>query len=257
MDEIWEKDIPTWRKNLDLLNQFDHIFMNFELSLKTLSSRLKTPCSPIAYGVDAMKFAPPDGCDRSVDLISVGRRSTVTHHALLKMAQDTNFFYVYDTIKGLNMSNHAEHRSLYANFLKRSQFTIVNRAKFDLLGTSNPQEEVGPRFFESAASGTIMLGARPNCEAFRQNFDWDDAVIEIPFDCPDIQAVLKDLNAQPERLALARKNNLVNALQRHDWAYRWDYILRQCNLTAHPSLLERKAQLMALSHGIESGVMVP
>lgn len=257
MDEIWEKDIYAWRKNLDLLNQFDHVFMNFESSLKTVRSLIKKPCWPMPYGVDAMKFLSPPSRDRSIDLINIGRRSVVTHGALLGLAQETDFFYVYDTLKGLYMSNHDEHRNLYANFLKRSQFMIVNRAKFDLLGTNNPQEEVGPRFFEGAASGTIMLGERPTCEAFRQNFDWEDAVIEIPFNCPDIHGVLEALKAQPERLALARRNNLINALQRHDWAYRWEAILNQCNLAIQPPLLERKAQLAALSSAADSWLMLP
>jgi hypothetical protein len=260
MDEIWEKDIDAWQNNLSLLNQFDHVFMNFELSLKKLRSLINVPCWPIPYGVDALKFSPmshPQVLNRSVDLMSVGRRSDITHDALLELTKRRDFFYIYDTIKGLHMRNHSHHRDLYMNFLKRSQFTFVNRAKFDLSGTSNSQEEVGPRFFEGAASGVIMLGEKPNCDAFRQNFAWDDAVIEVPFNCPDIGDVLNHLEAQPERLAAARNNNIVNALLHHDWAYRWEYILNTCNLQVQPLLLERKDRLAALSATVDSWISLP
>jgi hypothetical protein len=250
MDEIWEKDIEKYRNHLNLLDQFDAIFMNFSSSLDEVQKLLKRPCYPIHYGVDALAFTHPQVPIRSIDMLSVGRRSSITHESMVELADTGDFFYVYDTLNGLNMKYYKYHRSLYKNLLKRSNFVLVNKAKFDLLGTSNPQEEVGPRFFEGAASGAIMLGYAPVCQPFQENFDWPDAVIEIPFDCPNIGEVLQDLRSQTERLESIRRDSMVNALLRHDWVYRWEYILTTCGLDSLPILSKRKVQLQEVSQGL-------
>lgn len=248
LDEIWLKDVENWQVQLRLLKKFDHIFMNFSSSVDQVADIVQLPCHSLAYGVDAVNFCPyPRDLYRCVDVLSIGRRSLVTHEALLKHTEQENLFYIYDTIKDLYMADYRYHRSLYRNFVKRSSYMIVNKAKFDLTGQKNPQEEVGPRFFEGAAGGTIMLGVPPKCEAFTNNFNWPDAVIEIPFDCPDISHLIVDLNAHPERLAKIRQDNIINSLLRHDWVYRWENILARVGLNVTPGMLERKAYLKKLT----------
>ncbi len=158
-----------------------------------------------------------------------------------------NLFYIYDTIQDLYMADYRNHRSLYTNFLKRSRYMIVNKAKFDLTGKSNPQEEVGPRFYEGAAAGTIMLGVTPRCTAFTQNFDWSNAVIEIPFDCANIADIIADLNQQTDAIDKIRKDNITNSLLRHDWVYRWEKILETVGLDTTPQIQARKATLQNLA----------
>jgi hypothetical protein len=248
LDEIWLKDIEDSQAQLRLLKKFDNIFMNFSSSVDQVADIVQRPCHSLAYGVDAVNFCPyPRDLYRSIDVLSIGRRSLVTHEALLKHTEQENLFYIYDTIKDLYMADYRYHRSLYRNFVKRSSYMIVNKAKFDLIGQKNPQEEVGPRFFEGAAGGTIMLGVPPKCEAFTNNFDWSDAVIEIPFDSPDISNIIADLNAEPERLAKIRQDNIINSLLRHDWVYRWETILARVGLDVTPRMLERKAYLNKLT----------
>jgi hypothetical protein len=248
LDEIWAKDIKNWQVQLQLLKNFDYIFMNFNSSVNQVVDIVQRPCYHLPYGVDAVNFCPyPCDLYRCIDVLNIGRRSAVTHQALLKLSEQKNFFYIYDTIKDLYMTDYSYHRNLYRNFVKRSSCMIVNKAKFDLVNQTNPQEEVGPRFFEGAAGGTIMLGVPPKCEVFTQNFNWSDAVIEIPFDCPDISHIIADLNAQPERLAKIRQDNIINSLLRHDWVYRWEKILATVGLDITPQMLKRKAYLKQLA----------
>lgn len=248
LDELWAQDINDWLVQLRLLKNFDHIFMNFHSSIRQVADVVKKPCYSIPYGVDSIKFySNSSDIERIVDVLNIGRRSEVTHNALLELVERKNLFYVYDTIKELYMVDYRYHRSLYTNFVKRSRYMIVNKAKFDLTGKTNPQEEVGPRFFEGAGGGTIMLGVAPKCQVFTQNFDWEDAVIEIPFDCSNIAEIIGDLNSQTERLARIRTNNIVNSLLRHDWVYRWENIIATVGLNLTPKMAERKAYLSNLA----------
>jgi hypothetical protein len=253
LDELWAKDIENWQVQLQLLKDFDYIFMNFSSSLHQVANIIQRLCVPIPYGVDAIKFCPyPENLHRCIDVLNIGRRSEVTHNALQELVEHKQFFYIYDTIKDLYMLDYRYHRSLYINFVKRSRYMIVNKAKFDLTGKTNPQEEVGPRFFEGAAGGTIMLGVPPKCEDFMQNFDWSNAMIEIPFDCRDIGDILNALDAQSDRQERIRKNNIVHSLLKHDWVYRWEAILTTVGLDSTPQLRKRKAHLNNLAEIIDT-----
>jgi hypothetical protein len=176
----------------------------------------------------------------------------MTHQALLELAEKKNFFYIYETIKDLYMIDDRYHRSLYKNILKKSRYFIANKAKIDGVDETGGQEEVGARFFEGAAAGSVMVGVPPVCEAFHQNFDWEDAAIKIPFDAANIAQTLEELDAQPERLQKIRRENVVNSLLRHDWVYRWERILATVGLDSTPAMAARKANLQNLAAIISS-----
>ncbi|OWY66078.1 hypothetical protein B7486_38500 [cyanobacterium TDX16] len=247
LDEIWAKDIEKWKVQLSVLQEFDYIFMNFSQSIEGVTKTIQHPCEYIPFGIDAIKFCPyPLNRERSVDLYSVGRRSQVTHQALLDLSERVNFFYIYETIKDLYTIDHRYHRSLYKNILKKSRYFIANRAKIDDTNATGDQQEVGARFFEGAAAGTVMLGVPPECESFTQNFDWEDAVIKVSYDAPNIAKILAELDSQPDRLQKIRTDNVINSLLKHDWVYRWETILATVGLNSTPAMMARKAHLQNL-----------
>jgi hypothetical protein len=255
LDEIWAKDIDKWKATLSLLKDFDCIFMNFSSSIQSVSESVQRPCHSLPFGVDAVRFCPyPSEAARSIDVYSMGRRSSVTHEALLKLGREGNFFYIYDTIKSLYMLDYKEHRDLTANLLKRSRYFLANKAKFNAERETNGQEELGSRFFDGAAGGAVMLGEPPNCEAYRECFDWSDAVIQVPYDAANIAEMITELNAQPERLARIRTDNIVNSLLRHDWVYRWGKILDAVGLEHTPQMVYREAHLKNLAEMAVSNV---
>jgi hypothetical protein len=92
-----------------------------------------------------------------------------------------------------------------------------------------------------------MIGEAPRTEAFRSYFDWDDAVIHMPFDRPDVAAFLEELDAQPERLARIRRENVGRAALRHDWLHRLEAILDRAGLPHTVAMQQRQQQLQALS----------
>ncbi|MDV2997032.1 MAG: hypothetical protein N4J56_006737 [Chroococcidiopsis sp. SAG 2025] len=69
--------------------------MNFSNSISGVAEIVQRPCEYIPFGVDAIKFCPyPLERERSVDLYSVGRRSQVTHQALLELAENHSFLHI-------------------------------------------------------------------------------------------------------------------------------------------------------------------
>lgn len=256
--ETWVSNLSHWKGYAKILSQFDYVILNCRTSVQPVQDMINKPCFYLPTGVDAIKFCPyPNPPLRSVDVYSIGRKSQVTHRALLKMAEQKRIFYLYDTIIRKETAQPAEHRSLIANIAKRSRYFLVNPAKIDRGFETCGQNEIGFRYFEGAAAGTVMIGEHPETEVFREHFGWPDSVIRVPFDTPVITDILAELDSQPERIAKARKNNIVQSLLRHDWAYRWNTILNIAGLKPSAALTQRLEYLKKLAEEIKSDSAVP
>ena len=154
------------------------------------------PCSYLPLAVDVLRFAPasPDQ-PRPIEVCNIGRRSPVTHQALLEDAERRRSFYYYDTVaasgsdlkqRTFRVDNPHEHRIMLATILKHSRYFIANRSHVNNPEFTAGRDEISARFYEGAAAGTVMIGEAPRTEEFKRQFDWPDAVIHLPFDSPDI-----------------------------------------------------------------------
>src|SRR5262249_34398123 len=189
---------------------------------------------------------------RSIDVCNIGRRSAITHRALLDRSDRLHTFYYYDTVapSGANLKDRtfrvedpAGHRLLLANMLKRSEFYLANRGHINRPTLTVCQNVISSRYYEGAAAGTIMLGEPPSTQQFRSQFDWPDAVIQVPFDAPDISDILDRLSDQPQRLGAIRRNNVREAALRHDWVYRVRAIFRALGVDATDGMEARMRKL--------------
>jgi len=255
IDEVWAKEISEHKNKLcfEIVKDFDYIFTTQSSSTEAIANCVQRPCYSLPYAVDTIKFCPYlQPPQRSIDIYSIGRRSPIVHKALLELVEQKGFLYLFDSLKGLQMMNYKEHRTLYSNLVKRSRYFIANKAKFDTIHETGGQQELGSRFFEGAAGGTVMVGTPPVCEAYTSYFNWSDAVIEIPYDAANVGDIIAELDAQPERVNRIRKDNVINSLLRHDWVYRWEKILDKLGLDITPEMLSRKAHLRKLADMVNS-----
>jgi hypothetical protein len=168
------------------------------------------------------------------------------------MARECGLFYLHDSIAGFQAINLKEHRTLLANIAKRSRYFIVNRGKIDKPDMRGNQIEIGNRYYEGAASGAIMIGERPKNEEFERLFDWPEAVTELAYDPSNVDMVIKDLDGDPERQDRIRRANVVQVLLRHDWAYRWEAVLKSVGLEPMQGVLERKEHLRKLAQVVNT-----
>jgi Glycosyl transferases group 1 len=229
--ETWSHQLHTAKAELRLLDDFDHVFVLNAASLSNLPKFTSAPCSFLATASDCLLGTPyPDPPERTIDVFSIGRRSPHAHDQLIEMAKASNsFLYVYDTTRQGTATSWAESRLLTASLIKRSKFfvaydhTVVDR---DNIPKNFNERSMSTRYFEGAAGGAVMIGTAPSCSEFEQFFDWEDALIEVPADPQNLSEILADLNAQPERLRRISTANAVQSLRRHDWAHRWDEVLR-------------------------------
>jgi hypothetical protein len=249
--EIWRKDLPKLKNFLDFFQNFDLICLGHSEIVDNVQKIINRPCIYLPPGVDAIKFCPDLATShRSIDLLTLGRRSEVVHQALLELAEQKDFFYYYDYLSGAEQrsNRYREHRTLISNLLKNSRYFITNRAKVNQFQHTHGQQEIGYRFFEGAAAGNILLGCSPDNAAFKHYFDWDNAVIHIDFDEHNIVKIIAELDSQPELLKQIQTDNVVNSLLRHDWVYRWEQILNKLDISLTPGIKKRQDRLKKLAH---------
>lgn len=265
--ELWQTELERYKNHLSFLNNFDFVFLGHNQIVKDAQKLVGRPCEYLAPGVDTLKFHPNSSKNfnvRSIDLTSMGRRSQVTHQTLLDLAEQSSFFYHYDQSRGsdLSIQRHSAHRSLNANILKNSRYFIAHQAKINCFEQTGGQVEIGYRFFEGAAAGSVLLGTPPKNEVFDEYFGWENSVIPMQFDEPYIADMIADLDRQPDLLQKISNENVANSLLRNDWAYRWQQVIRKVGL--EPSLklerrirtLQKLAEKFAKSDEQSSGVLI-
>jgi hypothetical protein len=253
IDELWASRIPAFSYWLHALSRFDHVFVGSLGSVAGLAKAINRPCHWLPGGADSIRFSPyPNPPARAIDVYSIGRRWEGIHQALLSAARRKEIFYVHDTFQGADMEtyDYQQHRDLFANMAKRSQYFIVAPAKMNVLDETDGQVEIGYRYYEGAAAGAVMIGQTPRSEAFTRMFQWPEVVIDIAPDGTDVIEVLARLRSQPERLSAISHRNATESLLRHDWLYRWKEMFRVAGIDPLSRMVERESRLHDLASEI-------
>jgi hypothetical protein len=255
VSELWLHRLPRYL--LEQLVNFDHIFLGVNHGVEEVARIIGRPCSYLPLAADVLRFSPaPQFPARHIDVLNIGRRSHVTHEALMRLAQERKIFYCYDTVaasgiderqRTFRVDSASEHRQLLASMLQRTRYFIANRAFVNDPDSTRGQDEISARLYEGAAAGAVMIGEAPRLDSFAEQFDWPDAVIHAPFDSPDIMQILARLDADPDRLARITRNNIVNAALRHDWLYRLRTVFDTLRLQPTSAMLLRQQRLQALA----------
>ena len=249
------QEIPEYL--LELLADFDHVFIGISHPAQEVARIVGRPCTYLPLATDVVRFAPwPKPPLRAIDVCNIGRRSAVTHAALVRMARERRIFYYYDTVRAsgergkqltFRVGNASEHRLLLAGLLQRSRYYVSNRARVNEPEVTEGREEISARFYEGVAAGAALIGVPPRSAEFRRQFDWPDAVIEIPFDCPDIAERLQALDADAGRIERIVRENVRQAALRHDWIYRLRTVFETLGLAPTGGMLAREERLRSLA----------
>ena len=248
IDEVWVKEMKGYGNYLRMLETFDLVCLYYCQSVEPLNKIIGPRAMYLPPGTDAIRFCPyPNPPARAIGVYSIGRRGAVTHQSLLKMAREDGLFYVYDSTSADQVLDPNDHRELYANLLKRSRYFIVNPGLIDRPDIRGSQIEIGYRYFDGVAAGAINVGERPNNEVFDGLFDWPDPMIQFSYNSPDFATIMADLAKDPEKEDQMRRNNVRHGLERHDWVYRWEMILKALGMEPLPQISQRKARLRSLA----------
>jgi hypothetical protein len=253
LDEIWVTEVSKSRRYLERLKDFDEVVVGLAGSVEAVSAVLGRRCHFVPAAVDALRFTPlRHECTRLIDIYSVGRRQEGIHRAAKDLTSREDMLYLFDTAGGADafVSDYRQHRDQIANLCKRSKLFMVAPALVNMPHITRGQVEVANRYYEGTAAGAVLLGQRPDCTYFNELFDWPDAVIPLRPDGSDLAEIVCDLVANPRKRDRIGDRNAREALLRHDWAYRWEAVLKIMGLSPAPALGQRKHVLHSLAHDL-------
>jgi hypothetical protein len=253
--EIYSHDIEPVMPNLELLREldFDRVYVFNARTAATIESIVRCPVEFLPLATDGFRFSPyPKVPPRVIDLYQFGRRSDATHAAALELALADELYYVYDTIFNVPLEDPRAHRQLVAHTMKRAKYFFAYRPGEDRARAA-ADDGLSARYFEAIGGGAVLLGSRPGAKEFDACFPWEDCVIEIPFEATNLREILAELEADPVRIALARKHNIVESLRRHDWGHRWARILDDVGVARPAALDARLAAIAELADLAEAG----
>lgn len=259
--EVWPDWLPDYL--IRLLAEFDHIFIGCRNSVEEVARLTGRPCTYLPFAVDVLNFVPASvDKARPIGVCNIGRRSQVTHQALLEIAEaQPGFYYHYDTVasSGSDMRDRTfrvdsphEHRRMLATTLKHSHCYIANRSYVNRPEFTAGHDEISARFYEGAAAGTVMIGEAPRSDEFARQFDWPDAVIHLPFDSPDIADFLADVNSDWRRIEGIRRRNVREAAIRHDWLNRIQVVFDFLGLAPTEKMRARARRLEQIAAETET-----
>jgi len=253
IDEVYSSNIGAYKNWLPALRQFDHIAIGLSGTVHDFSEAVERKCHYVPGAVDAIRYSPyPDTPARIIDIYSIGRIWESVHGAFQDFAKREKLFYIYDTFMAsdVRVKDYRQHRDMHANMAKRSRYYYVAPAKMDVPTDTRGQIEIGFRYYEASAAGSILVGQIPDCEAFHSTFNWPDAVIPMNQDGSDVAEVLTGLAAEPERCDRISRRNAAEALLRHDWIYRWKTIYEIAGLDVTEWMEGREKELRMMAQRI-------
>lgn len=133
----------------------------------------------IEQGVPENLFQPVPFEQRLIHFCSYGRRLPVFHDAVSHFCEEKGLYFDFTTHDGKHPA--ADPAVLYEQYswhLRHSIFTVSWPVEVTSPERAGRLRPLTCRWFEAAASGTVMVGRKPDTEVFKKYFS-EDAVIEI------------------------------------------------------------------------------
>lgn len=226
--DSWLGDLEALRSYRGVWSAIDDLIVSFPHTVDTYAHQLPCRVHYLPQAIDARWFHPYRGM-RRVDILSLGRRLDAVHAQLLEIARRRDLFYEYQTHVMPQAIDFKENQELVGRLCQLAR-THVSWP----VDVTNPLRRdegaaITARWFESAATGAVVLGAAPKGDEFRRLFPYPEFVIELdPANPPRTEEVLDEALRGPlaaERLELA---DYVSST--HTWAMRWRQIVELCEL---------------------------
>jgi hypothetical protein len=247
--EIWPAWVPAASPVIDqVVEHLDHLFVGIRVGAEAVQASTSTPVSFLLPAVDTLAIGPAVTVDdRRIDVSNRGRRDPRQHALLVDWARRTGAFYEFDTLRDGIVADPLEHRRHYYEQTTRSRAFVANPARFDLPELSAGAVEVGLRYLEALACGTVLVGDHPRGSSCRRVLGDPPGVAVLPAGAPTLGVELEQLLGDPATLHELGLANRAWALGHHDVVHRWEVMAAALGIGGTPGVDERRAALRIAS----------
>jgi hypothetical protein len=216
--DTMERQISAVRKVLES-SKWDLTITSFSGAVPHLESQTQRKWHCVPQGVKLDRFRPSDETPRMIDFCSYGRRLGRIHASVKRFCESASLHYDYTTTAGLRPDTKPqEHYTLYAWHLKHSIFNLCWPVELTTPGRVQSFSPITCRWFEAAASGSVVVGKAPQDPGFTELFG-PDPVIEV-----DAGLSSEGLHAVWRNLWESRFAHLEFARRRYrDYSPQWSW----------------------------------
>lgn len=226
--DCWLSDLDVVSKHAATWSLVDDVFVSFSHAVDGYARVLDCNVHYLPQAIDPRWFRG-DRDRRPIDVLSIGRRRESVHQELLRLAQEQDLFYYFQTARAPQAIDLRDNQFLLGRLCQNARLHVSWS-----VDATNPQRRgestaITARWFESAASGAVVVGSPPRTAEFARLFPYPEFVRELdPATPADTEAVVMDAlarNDRSERQALA--DHVRNA---HSWSRRWAQIIETCGI---------------------------
>lgn len=169
--DTFEFQLPTLRQLLSA-GRWDQLVTSFPAAVQVLEQATGRRWQAVLQGVDPARFYPlPIETAPVIGFSSFGRRLPNLHAAIAEFAVRTGIHYEFTMASGLDPAmDPRDNYQSYAWHLRQSWFTVSWPVEVTHPARAGSFSPITCRWFEAAASGTIVIGAAPTDPAFEACF---------------------------------------------------------------------------------------
>jgi hypothetical protein len=239
--DTFEHHLPAIRRVLQAA-RWDVVSTAFDSARPLLEEATQRRWEVVRHGVTLERFRPAPIQERLIDFSAYGRRLEAVHEAVKRHSRKAGRYYDYTTAAQIQPGlDPREHYGHYAWHLSHSAFNFCWP-----LELTNPERvrsfsPVTCRWYEAAASGSVLVGRAPSDPAFHELFG-SDAVIDVDVSGRGVEELCDELLRKKEDhlgRALARREAHAETWS---WQGRVRQMMQAAGLPSEPvSGLERFA----------------
>jgi hypothetical protein len=215
------KDYSDWSLVDDLVVSFCH-------ALTPYSDCLPCRVHYLPQATDPRWFHPYRE-HRPIDVLSVGRRLPEVHRQLLEISRHRDLFYIYQTHDAPHAIDLLENQELLGRLCQSARVHVnwsVDRTRTDRAAEA---AAITARWFESAASGAVVIGNSPPTEEFMRLFPYPGFVHHLDSCAPVKTEEVLD-RAFADSRSMERRALAEHVRTLHSWASRWRQIVDTCGI---------------------------
>jgi Glycosyl transferases group 1 len=202
----------------------DVVYVSFPWAVDTYSRQVRRRVEYMPQAALASRFHPAR-TERPIDILSVGRRRADAHALLLDLAEKKDLFYFYSETFAPEAVELAESQQLLGRLCQSARSQVCWPVELTSPERAREGSPITARWFEAAASGSIVFGAKPGSTDFAEIFPYDRFVIALdPSDPPAFER--RVLSALHDDRDWAERRSLASYVREwHSWEARCGQIL--------------------------------
>jgi hypothetical protein len=222
--DAWIANADWLTRNRREWDSCDVVYVSFPWALGSYAELLRSRVEYLPQAALASRFHPSRS-SRPIDVLSVGRRREDVHGLIFDLAKRNDLFYYFSETVAPQAIDLRQSQELLGRLCQSARSQVC--WPVDQTDSGRPREgsPITARWFEAAACGSVVFGARPQAPDFAAIFPYDRFVVQLDPSRPaefarTLCSALEDDVDWRERQSLAAH---IRAC--HSWEARCDQLL--------------------------------